>query len=68
MWRSRRKAATVAAMLTLTSAGKAALLKALPLWEKAQQSSMQQLGDQRWPVVQKAFADLIHKMHRATAP
>jgi DNA-binding MarR family transcriptional regulator len=55
-------------MLTLTSAGKAALLKALPLWEKAQQSSMQQLGDQRWPVVQKAFADLISKMHRTTAP
>jgi DNA-binding MarR family transcriptional regulator len=54
-------------MLTLTSAGKAALLKALPLWEKAQQSSMEQLGDQRWPVVQKAFADLIHNMHRATS-
>ena len=51
--------------LTLTTAGKAALLKALPLWEKAQQSSMHQLGEQRWPVVQKAFADLIHKMHRA---
>jgi DNA-binding MarR family transcriptional regulator len=54
--------------LTLTTAGKAALLKALPLWEKAQQSSMHQLGEQRWPVVQKAFADLIHKMHRAAAP
>ncbi|HTG07988.1 MAG TPA: MarR family transcriptional regulator [Bradyrhizobium sp.] len=53
--------------LTLTTAGKAALLKALPLWEKAQQSSMHQLGEQRWPVVQKAFADLIHKMHRAAA-
>jgi hypothetical protein len=55
-------------MLTLTSAGKTALLNALPLWEKAQQSSTQQLGDQRWPVVQKAFADLINKMHRTTAP
>jgi DNA-binding MarR family transcriptional regulator len=54
--------------LTLTTAGKAALLKALPLWERAQQSSMHQLGEQRWPVVQKAFADLIHKMHRAAAP
>jgi DNA-binding MarR family transcriptional regulator len=54
-------------MLTLTTAGKTALLKALPLWEKAQQSSMHQLGDQRWPVVQKAFADLIHNMHRAPA-
>jgi DNA-binding MarR family transcriptional regulator len=52
-------------MLTLTTAGKTVLLKALPLWEKAQQSSMRQLGDQRWPVVQKAFSDLIHNMHRA---
>jgi DNA-binding MarR family transcriptional regulator len=54
-------------MLTLTTAGKAALLKALPLWEKAQRSAMHQLGDQRWPVVQKAFSDLIHNMHRAPA-
>jgi DNA-binding MarR family transcriptional regulator len=54
--------------LTLTTAGKATLLKALPLWEKAQQSSMHQLGERRWPVVQQAFADLIHKMHRAAAP
>jgi len=54
-------------MLTLTTAGKAALLKALPLWEKAQQSSMHQLGDQRWPVVQKALADLVNKMHRTVS-
>jgi DNA-binding MarR family transcriptional regulator len=54
-------------MLALTTAGKAALLKAMPLWEKAQQSSMHQLGDQHWPVVQKAFADLINKMHRTAA-
>ena len=53
--------------LTLTSAGKAALLGAFPLWENAQQSSMRQLGDQRWLVVQKAFADLVHKMHRTVS-
>lgn len=54
-------------VLTLTRSGKAALLEALPLWEAAQGSAMQQLGDQRWPVVQKAFADLINKVHRTSA-
>lgn len=54
-------------VLTLTRSGKAALLEALPLWETAQRSAMQQLGDERWPVVQKAFADLINKVHRASA-
>jgi hypothetical protein len=28
---------------------------------------MQQLGDQRWPVVQKALADLVNKMHRTVS-
>jgi DNA-binding MarR family transcriptional regulator len=51
-------------VLTLTSAGKAVLLKALPFWEKAQQISMHQLGDRRWPAVQTAFADLVSKLHR----
>jgi DNA-binding MarR family transcriptional regulator len=54
-------------MLTLTSDGRAALLQALPLWEKAQQSSMEQLGARRWPVIHKAFADLTRNMHRATS-
>jgi DNA-binding MarR family transcriptional regulator len=54
-------------VLTLTKSGQAALLKALPLWQAAQQSAMQQLGDQRWPAVQKAFADLINKVHRPSA-
>jgi DNA-binding MarR family transcriptional regulator len=54
-------------MLTLTTAGRAALMKALPLWEKAQQSSMHQLGEPRWPVVQKALADLVSKMHRTAS-
>jgi DNA-binding MarR family transcriptional regulator len=52
-------------VLTLTAAGQAALLEALPLWKKAQQSSIQQLGDQRWPLIQTAFTELIKKMHRA---
>jgi hypothetical protein len=42
-------------------------MKALPLWEKAQQSSMHQLGEPRWPVVQKALADLVSKMHRTAS-
>jgi DNA-binding MarR family transcriptional regulator len=54
-------------MLTLTGAGKTALLKALPLWEKAQHTSMHQLGNQRWPVIQKAFSDLVSKLHRVPA-
>jgi DNA-binding MarR family transcriptional regulator len=54
-------------VLTLTTSGQAALLEALPLWEKAQRSSMQQLGDQRWPAIQKAFADLINKLQRPSA-
>lgn len=54
-------------VLTLTKSGRAALLEALPLWQSAQQSAMKQLGDQRWPGVQKAFADLISKVHRPAA-
>jgi DNA-binding MarR family transcriptional regulator len=51
-------------VLSLTAAGRAALLKALPLWEAAQQASMRQLGERRWPAVHSAFADLINKVHR----
>ena len=51
-------------VLTLTKSGQAALLKALPLWQAAQRSAMRQLGDQRWPAVQRAFADLVNKVHR----
>ena len=53
--------------LILTKSGQAALVEALPLWEAAQRSAMRQLGDQRWPAVQKAFADLINKVHRPSA-
>jgi DNA-binding MarR family transcriptional regulator len=53
-------------VLALTAAGKAALLKALPYWERAQQASMHQLGGQRWPAVQTAFADLVGHFHKAT--
>ena len=54
-------------VLALTKSGEAALLKALPLWEAAQRSALQQLGAQRWPTIQKAFADLINKVHRPSA-
>jgi DNA-binding MarR family transcriptional regulator len=53
-------------VLALTAAGKAALLKALPYWERAQQHSMHQLGGQRWPAVQTAFADLVGHFQRDT--
>ena len=54
-------------VLTLTKSGQAALLEALPPWEAAQRSAMEQLGAQRWPAVQKAFSDLIRKVHRPAA-
>jgi DNA-binding MarR family transcriptional regulator len=54
-------------VLTLTASGRAALLEALPLWEKAQRSAMRQLGEQRWPTIRKALADLATKVSRAAA-
>jgi DNA-binding MarR family transcriptional regulator len=51
-------------VVALTAAGKAALLEALPYWKHAQKASQLQLG-QRWPAVQKAYTDLVNKMHRA---
>jgi DNA-binding MarR family transcriptional regulator len=50
----RHRSRTVA----LTKAGRLALLKALPLWEAAQQTLMQQLGAQRWPAVRTAYSEL----------
>ena len=38
-------------MLTLTAAGHAALLAALPLWEDAQGTIRRRLGERRWPAV-----------------
>src|SRR4051812_16709412 len=46
-------------VVALTPAGQAALLEALPLWRTAQRTAQKQLGERRWPAVQKAFADLI---------
>lgn len=51
-------------ILKLTDAGQALLLEALPLWEKAQESSARKLGKQGWPAVQSAFKDLITKVHQ----
>lgn len=50
-------------VLTLTGAGRAALLKALPLWDAAQRRVKRRLGDQRWPEVQAALADLTEEVH-----
>lgn len=51
-------------MLTLTAAGQAALLEALPLWEAAQRAIRRRLGAQRWPAVQAALADLTRDSQR----
>ncbi len=50
-------------MLTLTAAGRTALLEALPLWEAAQRAIRRRLGAQRWPAVQSALADLTLDSH-----
>lgn len=52
-------------MLTLTASGRAALLDALPLWEDAQRTIKRRLGDQRWPAVQEALAELTEEIRRA---
>jgi DNA-binding MarR family transcriptional regulator len=45
-------------MLTLTEAGHAALVDALPLWEGAQRRIRRRLGAERWPAVQEALSEL----------
>jgi DNA-binding MarR family transcriptional regulator len=55
-------------VLTLTPSGLAALLEALPLWEDAQRTIKRRLGNQRWPAVQEALAELTKEAHRAPNP
>jgi DNA-binding MarR family transcriptional regulator len=50
-------------VLTLTDAGHAALMEALPLWEQAQRGIKRRLGAERWPAVQEALAELIDETH-----
>ena len=45
-------------VLTLTPAGRAALLQAFPLWETAQRKLRGRVGRHRWPAVQGAMAIL----------
>src|SRR5262249_28112917 len=51
-------------VVTLTAAGRAALLEALPYWKQAQEPAHRELG-QRWPAVQRVHTDLVSKLHRA---
>ena len=51
-------------MLTLTDAGQAALLEAVPLWESAQRAIKRRLGGDRWPAVQEALAELTAEAAR----
>jgi DNA-binding MarR family transcriptional regulator len=46
-------------IVSLTAAGEAALLDALPLWEEAQRRARQQIGDKGWSAVQRAFSHLV---------
>jgi DNA-binding MarR family transcriptional regulator len=52
-------------MLTLTPSGHAVLLEALPLWEDAQRTIKRRLGNQRWPAVQEALAELTEEARQA---
>jgi len=51
-------------MLSLTPAGQAALLEAVPLWEEAQRTIKRRLGPQRWPAVQEALAELTEEVRQ----
>jgi DNA-binding MarR family transcriptional regulator len=52
-------------VLTLTPAGRAALLAALPLWERAQRKLKGRMGQHRWSTVQEGLAILAREDHRA---
>jgi DNA-binding MarR family transcriptional regulator len=45
--------------LQITKKGRARLQEALPLWEKAQQTLRQKLGNQRWDRIRSDLDDLI---------
>jgi len=51
-------------VLTLTPAGRAALVTALPLWEGAQRRLRERVGQHRWPTVQDGLAILAREDHR----
>lgn len=46
-------------VLTLTPAGHAVIIEALPLWKEAQRRVARRLGEARWPEIQAALAELI---------
>ncbi len=54
-------------VVSLTAAGEAALLDALPLWEEAQRRARRGIGDKSWSAVQSAFSHLIREVHRSSA-
>src|SRR5262245_17621781 len=51
-------------VLTLTAAGRAALVAALPLWEAAQRKLKGRVGQHRWPAMQDALAALAREDRR----
>ena len=52
-------------VLTLTSAGRAALVSALPLWEGAQRKLKGRVGQHRWPTVQDGLSILTREDQRS---
>lgn len=51
-------------VLTLTPAGRSALIEAAPLWQGAQRAMARRLGAARVPAMQQALAELTHEVHR----
>jgi len=52
-------------VLTLTPAGRAALVAALPLWERAQRKLKGRVGQHRWSTVQDGLAILAREDRRS---
>jgi DNA-binding MarR family transcriptional regulator len=51
-------------MLSLTAAGQAALLAALPLWEGAQATMKRRLGNHRWMTAQETVSELAEEIQQ----
>ena len=52
--------------LSLTAAGRTALLAAIPLWEEAQRRIKRRLGGENWPAVQQALRVLTDRAQTAS--
>lgn len=52
-------------VVSLTDEGKAALVKALPLWEVAQARVIEQLGKEQWSLLLSGLSDTVSVLRRS---